>query len=182
MAKRIFLLLAVALAAMLMPESLSHAADYAIPSTESSQASLVPQGREEKNIAPPNSPIVLSCPQELKHRVVVSGLETDGWIVGGGEQVAPLKGARMFNGPPNEVTIARYNEITAIPFIDRESSEFRQVWSFEPSMFAAGITLLCDYSGANQFLMHAIPEKTQECREITALDQQDKNTTRVLCR
>jgi hypothetical protein len=136
----------------------------------------------QRDVEAPQSAVTLACPLELKNRVLATGLEGANWSVGGSEQTAPLKGARLFNGPVSEKTIEQYNEMTAIPYLDRKTSEFRQVWAFEDNAVAAGIVLVCDYAGSTQFLMHAVPPQTKECRETNVLDQQDKNTTRVQCR
>lgn len=121
------------------------------------------------------------CPPELKSLVAVDDPNSHGWSVGGPEQTALLKGARLYAGPLSEKTMERYNELTAIPIMNREKGEFQQVWSFDTSLLAAGIMLVCDYSGNNHFLMRALPSGTKECRETDAIERADVTPTTVFC-
>jgi hypothetical protein len=145
--------------------------DTAAPST--------PQTAPTTGAASPTSGIV--CPPELRSLVAVDDPNSHGWSVGGPEQTALLKGARLYAGPLSEKTMERYNELTAIPIMNRERGEFQQVWSFDTSLLAAGVMLVCDYSGNNHFLMRALPSGTKECRETDAVERADVTPTTVTC-
>lgn len=93
----------------------------------------------------------------------------------------PLKGARLFSGPVAEQTMERFNELTAIPFMDREKGEFEQVWTLDEKLLQTGIMIVCDYSGSTNFLMRAIPPGTKTCKEVDPIDKSDATVTTVSC-
>ncbi|MBP7252704.1 MAG: hypothetical protein KBA75_04380 [Alphaproteobacteria bacterium] len=136
--------------------------------------------REPDAPAAPNA-AAITCPKELRNQVSIDDPHAKDWIVGGPDQTTPLKGARLFAGPPDEKTIERYNELTAIPFMNRDKGEFQQVWTFDEKLLQAGILLVCDYSGNNHFLMRAIPPGTKDCKELDPVDKNDISITTVVC-
>jgi hypothetical protein len=136
--------------------------------------------REPEPNAAPSTPTI-TCPKELGSQVSIDDPYAKDWIVGGSDQTTPLKAARVFAGPPDEKTIERYNELTAIPFMNRDRGEFQQVWTFDDKLLQAGVLLVCDYSGSNHFLMRAIPPGTKECKEVDPVDKNDASTTTVSC-
>lgn len=136
--------------------------------------------REPDAAAAPSTPSI-ACPKELRNLVSIDDPSAKDWIVGGTDQTTPLKGGRVFAGPPNEKTIERYNELTAIPFMNRDKGEFQQVWTFDDKLLQAGVMIVCDYSGNNHMLMRAVPVGTKECKEVVPIDKSDSSTTIVIC-
>lgn len=123
----------------------------------------------------------LACPSALRTLIATVDGEVKGWVVGGTEQTMPLKGARLFSGPVAEQTIERFNELTAIPFMDREKGEFEQVWTLDEKLLQTGIMIVCDYSGSSNFLMRAVPPGTKTCKEVDPIDKSDASVTTVSC-
>lgn len=142
--------------------------------------SSTPNFAREETPAAPNANAI-TCPKELRNQVSIDDPHAKEWVVGGPDQTTPLKGARVFTGPLDEKTIERYNELTAIPFMNRDKGEFQQVWSFDEKLLAAGILLVCDYSGNNHFLMRAVPPGTKECKEVDPVDKNDASVSVVSC-
>jgi len=123
----------------------------------------------------------ITCPTQLKYVAAINEKIATGWSVAGDEQKFPLKGSRLFKGPLATTTVDPRNELTAVPYIDRDRGEFQQVWTLEPALLQAGLVLACDYAGSDQFLIRVIPPETKECTESTTIDRKD-NSTMVVCR
>lgn len=141
--------------------------------------------REPDSAADSNKQARLACPSALRALVATSDGNTNGdikgWLVGGSEQSSPLKGARLFAGPVAEQTMERFNELTAIPFMNRDKGEFEQVWTLDEALVRTGVMLVCDYSGSSHFLMRALPAGTKTCKEVDPIDKSEDSVITVSC-
>ncbi len=128
-----------------------------------------------------NKPSKLACPSALRALVTTANGDTKGWVVGGQEQTSPLKGARLFAGPVAEQTMERFNELTAIPFMNRDKGEFEQTWTLDERLLQTGVMLVCDYSGSSHFLMRAVTPGTKACKEVDPIDKSEDSIIIVSC-
>lgn len=125
---------------------------------------------------------VIQCPPELRNQVTVNNDESKSWVVGGEGKNSPLKGARLYVGPVSETTLQKYNELTAIPEMNKEKAEFRQTWSLDEQMYETGILLVCDYAGNNHYLMSALPRGIKRCEELDIINEKSETPPTVGCK
>ena len=125
---------------------------------------------------------IVQCPPELRNQVMIDSKNSSDWIVGGEGRNSPLKGGRMFIGPASESTIQKYNELTAIPAMNKEKAQFQQTWALDEQMYEAGVLLVCDYAGNNHYLLRAVPRGVKQCQEVDVIDKNNDTPPKVRCK
>ncbi len=137
----------------------------------------------------------VKCPPQLQTLVALDQPDVKGWILGGPQQIAQLKGARLFIGKPNKDNIDPSNEIKPIPHIEHVETAgvdkkgaaivydrqiFRQEWNLEgPNN--GNLFLVCDYLGIDNYVMRALDPVLKRCNEADPIDKTDSAPIHVQC-